>query len=320
MSTASSRSEVTVMKGLIRSDIRFTPDHLIAGVLVAALSGGACGYALARARVRRQYDERLEAAVAEVKAHYNRPILPQPPGPAGLVINLPRVSRTWKETVAETLNGPQPATGERNDEPSAAPSDERPAPVRKGRSKRPKPDEPGGENHEGSVGGGTATGAGIPAVPAAADEAVDPTEGLAEAEAAQPEEEPDDTGSIRAITEVIDPADIPETPHEISVDDFGELIPQGWQCISITYYAADKVLVDDKEQPIRDAIGTVGLLAPELFGLKSGNPHIRFVRNRRLEVDFEIALNAGSYAETVLGYGQPARRRTAPARPASTRK
>lgn len=111
----------------------------------------------------------------------------------------------------------------------------------------------------------------------------------------------------------------PAGPFEITEAAFGELADEGFQTISVTYYVADKVLADDKDQPIRDKIGTIGTDNPCGYSSDlSNDPHIRYVRNRRLEVDFEILLDARSYTDTVLGYGQPNRRREAS--PAATNK
>lgn len=107
----------------------------------------------------------------------------------------------------------------------------------------------------------------------------------------------------------------PPFPFEISRNQFGELADEGFQTINVTYYAEDRVLVDDKDEPIRDVQGTVGTLSPLAFGGASGDPNIRYVRNRRLEVDFEICLDARSYTETVLGYGQPNKQRTKSPKP-----
>ena len=95
-------------------------------------------------------------------------------------------------------------------------------------------------------------------------------------------------------------------PYIISVEEFGEAEP-GWQTIGLVYYAGDGVLADDKEQPIRDIKSTVGPLAREGFGGVSQDPEVRFVRNDRLEVDFEICWDPRSYADAVLNYGDPNR-------------
>lgn len=106
----------------------------------------------------------------------------------------------------------------------------------------------------------------------------------------------------------------PPGPFEISREQFGELADEGFQTISVTYYAEDRVLADDKDQALRDgeAKRMVGALSPLAFnGEASGDPNIRYVRNRRLEVDFEIVLDKRSYAEVVLDYGRPNKKREA---------
>jgi hypothetical protein len=104
------------------------------------------------------------------------------------------------------------------------------------------------------------------------------------------------------------PEDITERgangPYSISRMEFDEP-PVGFQQITITYYAGDKVLVDERDQPIPDIIRTTGVLDPLGFGGVSGDPHIRFVRNEQLEADFEIILDRRSYLDAILNYGKP---------------
>ena len=97
-------------------------------------------------------------------------------------------------------------------------------------------------------------------------------------------------------------------PYCISLEEFGEQIEPGWQQLTIMYYAGDRVLADDKEQPIRDVRGTTGPITKGGFGGVSQDDNIRYVRNERLEVDFEICYDPRSYADAVLNYGNPNRR------------
>jgi hypothetical protein len=106
-----------------------------------------------------------------------------------------------------------------------------------------------------------------------------------------------------------------EAKAQAEIDDRGAIYPvsqedhlesvEGYQQVTVTYYAGDKVLADDKDQPIPDIIRTTGQLTPLLFGGISGDPHIRYVRNENLLVDFEIILNKSSYVDVVLNYGRP---------------
>jgi hypothetical protein len=93
-------------------------------------------------------------------------------------------------------------------------------------------------------------------------------------------------------------------PRRISAEAFAEAPPESAN-ITITYYAADKVLVDDHDQPIQNIGRTVGKLDALSFGGISGDPHICYVHNPELDVFFEIVLDNRSYAEVVLNYGRP---------------
>lgn len=116
------------------------------------------------------------------------------------------------------------------------------------------------------------------------------------------------------ISDAADPANQVDTvfpldrditkPYPISLLEFSNVEP-GREQITLTYYAGDGILADDKDQPVRDVMKLVGKLGALGFGGVSGDPHIRLVRNEKMDVDFEITLNAGSYADAVLNYGKP---------------
>lgn len=68
---------------------------------------------------------------------------------------------------------------------------------------------------------------------------------------------------------------------------------------TLTYYEGDGVLVDDRDQPltIKPTLGE-GTLK---FGNASGDVNLVYIRNEKLEVDFEVCRAMGTYAEEVLG-------------------
>lgn len=70
---------------------------------------------------------------------------------------------------------------------------------------------------------------------------------------------------------------------------------------SITYYSGDGSLADEQEAeiPVTDPI--VGDANLERFGYGSGDPRIVYIRNEKLQTDFEVALHDGKYAHEVLG-------------------
>lgn len=97
-------------------------------------------------------------------------------------------------------------------------------------------------------------------------------------------------------------------PYEISITEISDPPEIGWEVICLQYYEQDDVLVDDKEQPIRQVLTVTGPISSSMFGGVSGDPSIRIVRNEALKADFEISIVHGAYVQDVLNYGQPGRR------------
>jgi hypothetical protein len=96
-------------------------------------------------------------------------------------------------------------------------------------------------------------------------------------------------------------------PYMISAAEFADS-PPGWQQLTLKWFAADRVLVDDKNEPVNPFGKIVGLInGKKDFGGISGDPNIRYVRNQGMETDFEILFDPRSYAEVILNYGQPNR-------------
>jgi hypothetical protein len=93
-------------------------------------------------------------------------------------------------------------------------------------------------------------------------------------------------------------------PYVISHEEFFEE-QLAYSKLSITYYVADETLADDKDGVIPNTHATVGPGFTTKFGQLSGDPNVLFVRNERIEVDFEITKDQRSYTEVVLGYGNP---------------
>ena len=89
-----------------------------------------------------------------------------------------------------------------------------------------------------------------------------------------------------------------DTPYIISNEMFEDSELQ-YNQNTLTYYQGDRVLVDEKDQPlpIKSAIGDGNLQ----FGKASGDLNIVYIRNERLEVDFEVIQSLGTYTEEVLG-------------------
>jgi hypothetical protein len=93
-------------------------------------------------------------------------------------------------------------------------------------------------------------------------------------------------------------------PHLISNDEFADEEPMH-QKLTLTWYAGDKTLVDDQEQPIPHIAYIMGAVGFDMFGGISEDDRIMYIRNPRLETDFEVLLHDGGYGEIVLNYGRP---------------
>lgn len=92
----------------------------------------------------------------------------------------------------------------------------------------------------------------------------------------------------------------PEKPYIIHHDEFFEN-EQDYPQVSLTYFEEDDILVDEKDSPIPDVEGTVGQENLR-FGHGSKDNNIVYIRNERLELDFEVIRNKGNYAKEVLGF------------------
>lgn len=96
----------------------------------------------------------------------------------------------------------------------------------------------------------------------------------------------------------------PDRPYVISVDEYMEdSYDNGTQYdkSTVTYFDGDNTLVDDREEIIPDIDRTLGINNLTRFGHKSKDKNVVYIRNERLETDFEVLLDRSSYTETVLG-------------------
>lgn len=92
----------------------------------------------------------------------------------------------------------------------------------------------------------------------------------------------------------------PTKPYVITIDEYMQNEPEHTQT-TLTYFAEDDVLADEKEHiPNSDEIVDDDNL--NRFGHGSKDNNIVYVRNDRLEADYEILFNHGSYSKDVLGF------------------
>lgn len=91
----------------------------------------------------------------------------------------------------------------------------------------------------------------------------------------------------------------PEGPYVVTRDEHGE--EPNFEVETLTYYEADHTLADSNDQPIDEIDAAIGLEHLQMFGMGSEDVNIVFVRNPRINMDYEVQLNVGSYFVSVLG-------------------
>lgn len=89
-------------------------------------------------------------------------------------------------------------------------------------------------------------------------------------------------------------------PHVIDEDEYLANESNHDQ-ISLTWFAGDKVLVDDKDDPIDDdKMQEVVGNTLKAYDSMPEEAHILYVRNNDLKLDFEISRSTGKYVDEVL--------------------
>jgi len=92
-----------------------------------------------------------------------------------------------------------------------------------------------------------------------------------------------------------------DLPYVVSKEEYMEA-DLGYSQNTMTYFDGDDVLADDKDQMVDEIDEMVGRANLDRFGAGSNDRNIVFVRNDRLEMDFEIVRSNGDYAKEVLGF------------------
>lgn len=93
----------------------------------------------------------------------------------------------------------------------------------------------------------------------------------------------------------------PDKPYVISLAEFQEN-EEGHEQQTLQYYEEDDVLCDSRDQPIDATDYTVGDDNLVRFGHGSEDGNVVYIRNERLDTDFEVLRSTGSYQKEVLGH------------------
>lgn len=95
----------------------------------------------------------------------------------------------------------------------------------------------------------------------------------------------------------------PEVPYVITHDEFMEN-ENGWTQQSLTYYNGDDVLTDDQDMPIPNIEEIVDSANLSKFGYGSRDKNVVYVRNEKIETDFEITFSGGEFSKEVAGFNE----------------
>lgn len=85
---------------------------------------------------------------------------------------------------------------------------------------------------------------------------------------------------------------LPGEPHIISVDDFFNT-EEEWDKTSLSYYRADDTLIDERMTIVDYRDRYIGDRHLKMFGIKSGDKNVVYVRSPQISTDFEIILEKG---------------------------
>lgn len=91
-----------------------------------------------------------------------------------------------------------------------------------------------------------------------------------------------------------------EAPYIISEEEFLENQYEHRQ-FKLTYFAGDGFLIDHNDEIIHDIDGFIGENNLR-FGHRSNDNRIVYIRSHVLDLDFQVALSSGNYAQEVAGF------------------
>jgi hypothetical protein len=71
--------------------------------------------------------------------------------------------------------------------------------------------------------------------------------------------------------------------------------------VTITYFEGDDVLIDESDEVISKKDEVVGMENLAKFGFGSGDRNVVYVRNPKLDIEYEILRHQGHYSKEILG-------------------
>lgn len=104
---------------------------------------------------------------------------------------------------------------------------------------------------------------------------------------------------FKAQQKLLDERD-PNKPYLIGIEDYSDP-PSGYDSLTVNYYPENNILVDERDLAIDLVEETVGEFNLTQFGQQGNEDHIIYVRNERVQADFEIVRHEGSFMESAFG-------------------
>lgn len=88
-----------------------------------------------------------------------------------------------------------------------------------------------------------------------------------------------------------------ERPYIIHQEEFINQ-DSGFEQSTLTYFAKDGVVVDELNEPLQDWVSTLGQLR---FGHGTTDANAVYIRNEKLQHEFEVLLSTGAYLDEIMG-------------------
>lgn len=90
-------------------------------------------------------------------------------------------------------------------------------------------------------------------------------------------------------------------PYVIHQNEFFADEPEGYNSVTWTYYAGDQILSDEHDEVVVRPELIVGMENLKKFGHGADDPNVVYIRNDKVEMEFEVVRTLKSHAVEVLG-------------------
>lgn len=114
----------------------------------------------------------------------------------------------------------------------------------------------------------------------------------------------EDPDSRSEFVEVATQHEGPSPPYTITKGEYAYGEERAYYAkITLTYFPDDKVILDDMDEPMDNISGDIGWRNLTKFGDESEDPSVVFIRNDRLETDFEVVKDEETPLPLHVKYG-----------------